>query len=201
MKQLLDYLQEIFDDDAVWVRIVDANWFADDLTLTLSLRFDNREPELWEVACEGVVEESLCSKGASGLRVSTDSLLLKPFTEPDVAVMFSENEMAPDLLLGIVCGCFLEVSGTMANVPQCMNGALGIGELTRSKFGLLGRFPESLATRILDALKDKPILVNALPGRRPTRWNGSEHVHYQDLQVLEIGASYVIAQQFNASRA
>lgn len=201
MKQLLDYLQEIFDDDDVWIRIVDANWVADDLTLTLSLRFDDREPELWEVACEGVVEESLCSKGASGLAVATSSPLLQPFTEPEVAIMFSQNEMAADLLLGIVCSCFLAASGTMAQVSQCMNGAPTIGELARSRFGLLGHFPESLAMRILDALKDKPILVNALPGRRPTRWNGSEHVHYQALQVLEIGASYVIAQQFDATRA
>jgi hypothetical protein len=201
MKELLDALNADFDDAEGWIRIVGADWFADDLTLNLAIQFhDDRAPELWEVVCAGVVEESLCSKGADTLSIWTDSPLLKPFVEPAVSIMFAQNAMAPETLFGIVCSCCLEMMGRAESIPVFMNGSPALTGIASSQYGLLGQFPESVAKRILDALQDKPIIVNVLPGRHPRRWNGSEHVPYQHLQVLEIGASYVIAQQFSASR-
>jgi len=78
MDKLLDYLRENFNEEDRWIRIVGADWFADDLTLNLSMQFDDRDAELWEVACEGVVKELLCARGASGLTLSAHSPLLKP---------------------------------------------------------------------------------------------------------------------------
>lgn len=201
MKELLESLEEGFDDAEGWIRIVDADWIADDLKLNLSIRFhDNRDPELWEVSCSGVVEESLCSNGAETLAVSAHSPLLKPFVEPQVEIMFFHNSVEPESLFGIVCSCCIEVMGRPESIPRFMNAAPTISGISSSNYGLLGRFPESLAARILDALKDKPINANALPGHLPKRWNGSEHVDYQGLQTLEIGVSYVIAEQFSACR-
>ena len=59
---------------------------------------------------------------------------------------------------------------------------------------LLGRFPASVAERIVEALKDKPIRLNALAGLTP-KWNGSEHIPYSETQALEIERSYVIAER------
>jgi len=65
MKESLESLNENFDDAEGWIRLVDADWFADDLRLNLSIQFhDDRDPEFWEVSCSGVVEESLRSNGA-----------------------------------------------------------------------------------------------------------------------------------------
>jgi hypothetical protein len=158
-------------------------------------------PRLWEISCEGVIEESLCSQGADTLTMSVDSPLLKPFMEPAVSVMFAQNAMAPETLFGIVCSCCIDMMGRADSITWFMNGASAITGVPSSQYGLLGQFPESLARRIRDALQDKPITLNALPGHLATRWNGSEHVPYRDLQVLEIGASYVIARLFSAIRA
>lgn len=201
MKELLDSLNANFDDAEGWIRLVDADWFADDLKLNLSIQFhDNHDAELWEVSCFGVVEEFLCSNGTGVLAVSADSPLLKPFLEPEVDIMFSQNSVVPATLFGIVCSCCIEVMGRPESITRFMNAAPTIRGISSSNYGLLGRFPESLAARILDALKDKPINTNALLGRLPKRWNGSKHVDYQQLQVLEIGRSYVVAQQFSACR-
>jgi hypothetical protein len=201
MKELLDALNTDFDDAEGWIRIVGADWFEDDLSLNLVIQFhDDRAAELWEVSCEGVIEESLCSKGTGTLSVSADSPLLKPFVEPTVSIMFAQNLMAPEALFGIVSSCCLEITGRAESIPRFMNGAPATTGIASSQYGLLGKFPESVAKRILDALQDKPITAHVLPAWHPQRWTGSEYVPYQHLQALEIGASYVIAQQFKASR-
>jgi hypothetical protein len=201
MKELLESLNSDFDDAEGWIRIVDADWFADDLKLNLSIQFhDNRDAELWEVSCFGVVEESLCSNGTGALVVSADSPLLKSFLEPVVDIMFSQNSVVPESLFGIVCSCCIEVMGRPESITRFLNAAPTASGICSSNYGLLGRFPESLAARILDALMDKPINTNALPGRLPKRWNGSRHVDYEQLQALEIGRSFVIAERFSACR-
>jgi hypothetical protein len=202
MKELLDSLNANFDDAEGWIRLVDADWFADDLKLTLSIQFhDDRDAELWEVSCFGVVEESLCSNGTGVLSVSAYSPLLKPFLEPEVDIMFSQNSVVPETLFGIVCSCCIEVMDRPESITRFINAIPTISGISSSNFGLLGRFPESLAARILDALKDMPIITNALPGRLPKRWNGSKHVGYGPLKALEIGRSYVVAEGFIACRA
>lgn len=200
MKELLESLEADFDDVEGWIRIVDADWFADDLKLNLSIQFNDRDAEMWEVACVGVVEESLCSQGVSTLAVSLDSPLLKSFVEPQVEIMFSENAVPAESLFGIICSCCMEVMGRPESIPRFMNGASTMNGICSSRYGLLGKFPESVAARILHALKDRAIRVNALPGHVPKQWNGSQYVDHRPLQALEIGASYVIAEAFGARR-
>ena len=202
MKDLLESLNENFDDAEGWIRLVDANWFADDLKLNLSIQFhDGRDPELWEISCLGVVEESLCSSGTEALSVSSNSPLLKPFLEPVVDIMFSQNLIESDALFGIVCSCSIEVMGRLESVTRFINAVPTIRGICSSNYGLLGRFPQSLAARIREALINKPIITNALPGGLPRRWYGSKYVDYGRLKALAIGHSYVIAEQFAACRA
>lgn len=201
MKELLESLAESFDDAEGWIRIVGAKWWADDLKLNLSVQFhDNRAVESWEVICSGAVEESVCSNQCEILTLSADSPLLKPFVEPQVSIMFSQNAMAAETLFGIVCSCCIDVMGRPDSITKFINAAPVISGISSSDYGLLGRFPESLATRIIDSLKDRPIEAKALPGHFPTRWDGKNHVNYQNLSVLEIGRSYVVAEQFCALR-
>lgn len=141
MKALLDSLDENFDDAEGWIRIVGADWFADNLKLELSIQFhDGREAELWEVACFGVVEESLRSDGTGLLTVSADSPLLKPYLEPEVDIMFSHNSIAPEALFGIVCSCCIEVMERPESITRFMNAVPTIRGISSSNFGLLGRF-------------------------------------------------------------
>ena len=201
MKELIQKLDTDFDDAEGWIRIVAAAITGDDLTLKLSIKFgDDCDQEVWEVVCRDRVEESLCLDLADTLVVSAHSPLLKPFMEAEVPIMFSENSLAPEALFGIVCSCCIEVMGRPDSIARFINATPTIDGISSSRYGLLGRFPESLAARILDTLKDKPIKANSLEGFRAKRWDGSKHVEYQDLQVLEIGSSYILAQRFSAHR-
>ena len=111
----------------------------------------------------------------------------------------ARNELAAEALLGIVCSCCVEVMGTAETVTRFLNGVATTKGIACSEYGLLGCFPQSLALRILESLAGKQIQAHALTARTPTKWNGEEHVAYPPLQVLHIGASYVIAEQFSAS--
>ena len=202
MEELLGRLNAEFDESEGWIRIVDADWMADDLRLSLSVLFyEDAEPELWEVSCFGVAEESLSSKGVETLSISSESPLLKIFTEPEVELMFSENACVPAFLLGVVCTSCVEILGRAEYIQRFLNQASTVGGIVNSRYGQLGRFPESIAARIIDALNGQPIRIKALPGRMPKRWNGTEFISYPALKALEIGKSYVIAEQFSAVRA
>jgi len=202
MKELFERLTSDFDDADGWIRIVDADWFADDLKLNLSIKFnDESEAELWEIECTGVFEESLSSEGTGFLSLNSESPLLKPYIEKEVDLMFSENSLAPEHLLGLVCSCCIEIMGKPNYIKKFLNLKPTVQGIASSAYGLLGRFPESVAKMIVNSLKSQPIKVNALPGRKPRHWTGSEFVNFPPLKVLEIGESYVIGENFSANRA
>ncbi|QYF92641.1 hypothetical protein KY495_18140 [Massilia sp. PAMC28688] len=200
MQALLDLLAE--NDDDGWIRIVDASWFDDDLKLEVIIHLDGDRPaESWEIECTGVVEELICSDGAAGLSLSAEAPCLKWFLEPEVSITFSDNDMSPEALLALVTSCCYAVMGDLDCLERGLNGAPSLDGIVRSRYGLLGRFPATLAARIGDSLKDRPIRAGMLPGRLPQRWDGIAHANYPPLQVLELGRSYVIGQQFHAQRA
>lgn len=202
MDELLKSLQAELDDAEGWIRVVGADWWLDDLRLDVSIQYhDGREAELWEITCSGVAEDLLTASGSASLTLSTESPLIRLFSEPQVQIMFARNALSAEALLGIVCSCCVDVMGKADFVTRFMNGAATTKGIAGSEYGLLGRFPQSLAIRILASLADKAIAAHALTGWRPTKWNGEKHVSYPRLQVLSIGASYVIAEQFSASRA
>jgi len=202
MEELLKKLETEFDEAEGWIRIVDADWFADDLRINLSLLlYEDAEPELWEISCSGAVEESLTSELPETLSISSTSPLLRPFTEPEVELMFSDNTCQPSLVLGVVCTSCVEIMGRAEYIQRFTNQSATISGIVSSSYGMLGRFPESVAHRILQILSEQPINIKALPGRMPTRWNGSEFIPYPKLKALEIGSSYVIAESYHAIRA
>ena len=50
MEELLDRKNAEFDESEGWIRIVDADWYASDLRLSLSVQMcDDSLPEVWEV--------------------------------------------------------------------------------------------------------------------------------------------------------
>jgi len=202
MKELLERLTSDFDDAEGWIRIVDADWFADDLRLSLSIKFnDESEAELWKIECTGVFEESLSSEGTELLSLSLESPLLKPYIEKEVDLMFSENSLAPEFLFGLVCSCCIEIMGKPNYIKKLLNLQPTVRGIASSTYGKLGCFPESVANNIVNSLQNQPIKINALPGREPKHWTGSEFLSFPMLKALEIGESYVIGESFSANRA
>ena len=199
MKQLFERISSDFDDAEGYFSVVEVHRFAEELKLVVAVRFhDGMQPELWEIQCSGVVHQLLSSDFATQLSETAESALLLPYIEPRLSIMFARNAMAPEALLGIVCSCCIEAMGRPEFITQFINGTATLSGIVSSAFGLLGRFPESLAANILAALKTQPIQAHALPGVTPGSWNGSQYVAYPALRVLNIGGSYVIAERFSA---
>ncbi|WP_283172905.1 hypothetical protein [Parathalassolituus penaei] len=202
MEELLAELNSEFDDAEGWIRIVDADWFADDLKIKLSVLInDESEPDLWQLTCSGVVEESICSESFDSIYVLGESALLKPYSEEHADLMFADNSCDPAQLLGIICSCCVEVFGRLEYVHRFLNQRATLEGIVSSKYGLLGRFPLSLAKRIEESFERLPIRVNVLDPRMPRCWTGTEFVPYPKLMVLELGNSFVIGEGFNAVRA
>ncbi len=202
MEDLLGKLVESFDDADGSIRIVVADWIAEDLRMNVSVQLnDDAEAELWEISCVGVVEEFIRSEYVNSLHVLAESPLLKPYAELEVDLMFFENECPPALLLGVVASTCMEIMGRPEYIQRFMNQRATVAGIANSRYGLLGRFPESIAAGIASALSEQPIRMDSLSVSVPKRWTGAEFVPYPTLQVLSIGESYVIAERFSAVRA
>jgi hypothetical protein len=199
VKELLKKLNSEFDDAEGSICIVDADWYSDDLRLSLSISMhDESQAELWGVSCEGVVEESIHSISEAALTVVYESPLLMPYQEIEVDLMFSENSCKPALLLGLLFSTCFEVFGKENYLQRFLNQEPTLKGIVRSKYGKLGRFPKSLADKIVLALKDQPIRVNSIETGYPKKWTGAEFINYPSLVVLELGSSYVITEGFSA---
>lgn len=202
MKELLEIIHSEFDDAEGWIRIVDADWYADDLRLNLSISMhDESEPELWEVSCVRAFEESISSVSEEILSVSTNSPLLIPYQEIETDLFFSENACEPELLLGILFSNSAEIFEKSEYLERFMNLKPTANGIVSSKFGTLGRFPKPLADRIVQALSNLPIRINPIEVGLPKHWTGSEFITYPPLSVFELGSSYVIGESFSAERA
>jgi hypothetical protein len=199
MKKLLERIANDYDDADFGARLVKVICIDDELKLLVAIHFhDGIEPEVWEIQCTGVVHQSLSTGFAAEISESAKSALLLPYIEPQLSIMFAPNTMAPEALLGIVCSCCVETMGRADFITQFINGSATVSGIVSSAYGLLGRFPQSLAANILAALRVQPIQAHALPGFMPGSWNGSEYQPYPALRALNIGGSYVIAERFTA---
>ncbi|OAJ92790.1 hypothetical protein [Vibrio bivalvicida] len=202
MKELLERIQTEFDEAEGNIRIVDADWYADDLRISLSVLMHNEAaPELWEVQCIGVVEESICSVEEELLSISKNSPLLIPYQEVEIDLFFSGNSCSPESLLGVLFSACVEIMGKAEYLVRFLNQKPTVNGIVKTKFGTLGRFPKSLADKITQELSALPINIKPIEVGPPKHWTGSEFISYQSLSVFELGNSYVIAESFAAVRA
>ena len=125
----------------------------------------------------------------------------KAIKELEVDIAFSENRLVPEFLFGVLCSCCIEGLGRVERIAKFLRTTPNTLAIASSPYGMLGRFPSSIAEEILLRLEGQPIRANALPGTTPRRWKKSEFVEYPaTISALEIGSSYVIAAAFSACR-
>ena len=134
------------------------------------------------------------------LTLSSNSPLLKTFNEPKFDLLFSNNTCSSEFLLGIIFSSCMEIMGRAEYISRFLNQPALISGITSSRYGKLGSFPESVALRIMALLENQPIQISALKIGLPSEWDGREFKIYPSLNVLEIGESYVIAEQFFAKQ-
>lgn len=203
MDELLALINKEFCDSDGWLRIVGADWYNDDLRLDVSvLMCEEKEPELWEINCGQVFDERLTSEFAETISLSGESLLLIPYKDDEVQVAFSENNVSPNELFGLVASAFYEIMGTSADLSRFLNLQPSSKGICSSKYGILGRFPERVARKVVSDLAAHNIKAKTLDGFSPKYWTDNEHLPYPtSIRVLSIGSSYVIGANFCANRA
>lgn len=202
MKRLLELIGNEFCGSDGWFRIISADWTADELRLDVSVCLsEEKETQLWEISCESVFEEKLCSDYSETLTLKSDHSHLLKFKEPEVDIAFSQNSMCPEELFGIVATSCFKYLGEQP-LTNWINQQASSKGICSSKYGILGRFPLSVANEITGLLNGKDITVNLLEPRPPKYWDGAQHCEYPgNIEVLIIGNSYVIGTNFNAVRA
>lgn len=202
MNELFARIGEDFWEGDGWVRIISADWLADELRLEISIKLGGLDkPEVWEINCGKVFEERLRSECSNSFFLTNDSPVLIPYKDKEVKIAFSENNLPANELLGIVTSTCFKCLGSTANISDFINTQPTSDGICSSKYGLLGIFPERVADQLLETLSALDIKVNKFGSFLPTYWTGGEHAPYPDsLKVLFIGSSYVIGSDFHATQ-
>ena len=121
-----------------------------------------------------------------------------PFNEAVIEMMFSNNQMPPAELLGTILNCCVKTTGESRYISRFLNLEPKTSGIVGSQFGMLGRFPEPIARKIMEVLNKKPIRLCSINNRIPKRRTGSEYVDYAKLKAFEFRSSYIIGTDFNA---
>lgn len=202
MDELLSAIDEHFDEAEGWIIIVDADWYADDLRVTLSVKMhDDDHPQLWEVECLGTVEELISSYGSEALLLTANSPRLYPYKAERFDIFFSKNECIPGELLGILTSICAKIFGNISYLHRFLNLKPDVDGIVSETSGKLGNFPKPVMEELVVKLKEYPIVLSVISTGNPKKWNGNEFKEYPSLKSFEIGKSYIIANSFSAERA
>ncbi|NOV32414.1 hypothetical protein [Methylomonas sp. ZR1] len=203
MDELLAGIDKEFCDSDGSLRIVGANWFGDELRFDLAvLMCEEKETELWKIHCGQVFDERLCSEFAETITLSDDSPLLIPYHDNEIQIAFAENNVSPNELFGLITSACYEIMGPSVDLSRFLNQQLSSKGICSSKYGILGRFPERIAKKLLSDLADHDIKAKMLEGFSPKYWTGSVYIPYPtNIKALSIGSSYIIGTKFSANQA
>ncbi|MDT0602350.1 hypothetical protein [Thalassotalea castellviae] len=193
MDELLSAIDEHFDEAEGWIRIVDADWYADDLRVTLSVKMhDDDHPQLWEVECLETVEELISSYGSEALLLTANSQRLYPYKAERFDIFFSKNECIPGELLGILTSICAKIFGNITYLHRFLNLKPDVDGIVSETSGKLGNFPKPVMEELVVKLKEYPIVLSVISTGNPKKWNGNEFKEYPSLKSFEIWTSQTL---------
>ena len=178
-------------------------WEDESLALTLVIEPWEGEPhQRWTVRVSHAFEERLSGAWADDAYLGMDHPGLIPWKEEDVDIYFTQNRMPASEILGIAAAACARVLEDFYPVSRFLNAGLGLLGDECGSYGLLGRFPTSIASAILDALPPDLVSAQTLNPRLPSYWDGAAHRPYPNtLEILAFGNSHVVGDGFTFDAA
>jgi hypothetical protein len=86
--------------------------------------------------------------------------------------------------------------GELVSFETFINTQRNLYDLLASGYGLLANGPQKLMTIYASCLQKHNVQYSTPGERLPTYWNGKEHLAETELQLLLLGDSYIVAEDF-----
>ena len=171
-----------------------SSWDKESLALSLFIEPRKGEPhQRWKVRVRHAVEERLSGEWGNHVYVGGEHPGLIPWVEEEVEVYFARNRLSAPAILGIAAAACATTLQDFYPVSRFLNGGLGLLSGECGGYGLLGRFPRSVASAIVDAIPSDSLSVRVLNPRLPKYQDGNEHKPYPStLEIFTFGKTYVI---------
>lgn len=202
--ELSDLFSSIEFEENGGIHITGADWYADDLKLEFAINTGvANEHQLWEAQISGVRDELIKSDWVDELVLTDEHPLLWQFNNVQTDLYFSKSTQKPFELLNSILETHLATTKGWYDLQKFINSNsyLSLIELCKSSNALFAKGPKKileLYAKILDEHQMKP---NLFGDRSPKRWTGEQWIEETEpLNVLLIGKSYVIAEQFDFER-
>ncbi|MEQ9440036.1 MAG: hypothetical protein RIG62_13355 [Cyclobacteriaceae bacterium] len=201
--RLADIFSSIEFEEDGGIHITKTDWYSDDLKLEFTVRTGiDDEHQLWEAQITGVREELIKSDWADQMKLLEDHPLLWRFDDIQSELYFSQSTDRPYELISSILETHQKIVSNWYSLNEFINyGHLSFIDLCKSSNALFAKGPKKILSEyasILDAFNMRP---NLFGDHNPKRWVDKKWVdETETLQILIIGKTFVIAENFDFER-
>lgn len=204
LQPLLDKLSTHEFEEYGWLALRAATWTANDLTLDLIVRQQDRADEPWRLHCRDVRRSRIVNHGAERLSIETQHPVLLPHTENVAELYFSNRPPDPDTTVAQLVEAHRTFVGEWFDCFYFFNLLPGrpLRGLLDGGFGKLAEGPQPLIERYAEVLRRAGVAVSSPPSRAPTWWDGGRWVdEVKPCFAVIFGDSYVVSAYVTAEKA
>jgi hypothetical protein len=186
-----------FEDNGI-LRLTNAVWLNDAIEFHVEVGFQDATPsQQWQITCAEPKTHRLKLGFFDDLVVERAHVLLWPYKYLHTQVSFCGVCNDPFEVVGALYQRHREIAKAWFPFHQFLNGMLPLPTLLTGNGGLLASGPEPLMLAYEEVLNHHGLQASHLESRRPIHWEGIQLSEKDsDLQVLLLGASYIVAQDF-----
>lgn len=208
LNQLNIELSDIFNspdfEDNGGIHITGTDWYNDDLKLDFTINTGlSNEHQLWEAQISGVRDELIKSDWVDDIVLTDEHPLQWQFNDMQTELYFSKPTQKPFELLNSIIEAHLNTTKGWYDLQKFINSSAYISliVLFKSSNALFAKGPKKILEKYGEVLDEHQMKPNLFGERTPKRWTGEQWIEETEpLNILLIGKSYVIAEQFDFER-
>lgn len=202
-KELDEIISKLEFEEGGGIRITGIDWYSDDVRVEFSINTGvDGQSQLWEIQINGVRSNLIKSEYADRIELFEEHPLLWPFNQLQTSLYFSRSTARPYELFESLYRVHMQVTKKWFSFDKYINTNVSIIELCKSTAGLFASGPIMLLAAYKKEFETHAMSPTIVGGYDPKNRVNNQWIEEKDqLKVLIIGDSYVVAETFEFSKA
>jgi hypothetical protein len=185
-----------FEEGEGYIHLLEVWLEGDVLNFSLDLYSgEDDNGQSWKVECVGPLEHVVSLGYSYSLELCFDHVLLWPYIHPKTSLSFHGEAQDPFAVVGALQTRHQELVGNWIPFGRFING--NPLEMIRGRYGMLIEGPLPLVQAYAEVLENYGV-TNGFTQPVPASYSNDESAGIEEIALLILGESFVIAPKFNA---
>lgn len=186
-----------FEEGEGYIHLLEVWLEGDVLNLSLDVQSEDDDVQSWRVECVGPLEHTVSLGHCYELGLYFDHVLLWPYIYPKASLSFYGEASDPLAVVGALQMRHTELVGNWIPFGRFMNG--NPFEMIRGRYGMLIEGPLPLVQAYAEVLETHGVSIG-ITQPKPANYTNDESAGIEEIAVLILCESFVIAPKFNANQ-